>query len=186
MTKFAWALVLASCALAQQQDGFVQFDWEKLSSKAAEKTDVNLKGPMLEMASKFLSDKGDEAEIRKLIQGLKGIYVKTFEFDKDGQFSDADVSSIRGQLRGPGWSTLMDMKDHSEVMGIYVRSEGNRNTGLAVLAVEPRELTLVQIDGPIDPATLSSLGGKLGIPRMNLGPIVPKPKATPPPAKKKN
>ena len=190
MTKFAWALVLTSYAFAQQQGGFVQFDWEKLSAKAVEKTDVNLKGPMLEMASKFLSDKGDEAELRKLVQGLKGIYVKTFEFDKDGQFSDTDVNSIRGQLQGSGWSTMMDMKDHNEIMGIYVRSDGKQTTGLAVLAVEPRELTLVQIDGPIDPATLSSLGGKLGIPRMNLGPIVPKSKPTPAPApapaKKKN
>jgi hypothetical protein len=43
-------------------------------------------------------------------------------------------------------------------------------------------LTFVQIDGPIDPSTLESLSGKLGIPKMNLSPVVPKPRPNPAPA----
>jgi len=33
-----------------------------------------------------------------------------------------------------------------------------------VLSAEPKELTIVNIDGPIDPEQLSELGGHLGIP----------------------
>ena len=189
MIRLISALLLATCAFAQPNNNLVHFDWDKLASKAAEKADVNLEGPMLEMASKFLSDKGEEAAVKKLVQGLKGIYVKTFEFDKDGQFSESDLGDIRTQLHGPGWSTMMEIKDRSESMGVYIRSNASKQTtGIAVLAVEPRELTFVQIDGPIDLSTLESLSGKLGIPKMSLAPVAPKSRRNPAPApvKKKN
>jgi len=185
MIKLASALVLVSCAFAQPRSGLVHFDWDKLAAKATEKVDLNLEGPMLEMASKFLSnDKEDEAAVKKLVQGLKGVYVKTFEFDKEGQFSESDLNDIRTQLRGPGWSTMMDMRDHGESVSIYLRSDGKQTLGMAVLAAEPRELTFVQIDGPIDPSTLGSLGGKLGIPKMTFG-STPRPAPAPKPAPRK-
>src|SRR5258706_8590810 len=142
MIKLASALVLVSCAFAQPRNGLVRFDWDKLAAKAVEKVDLSLEGPMLEMASKFLSsDKEDEAAVKKLVQGLKGVYVKTFEFDKEGQFSESDINEIRAQLRGPGWSIMMDMKDHRETVGVYLRTNGQQTSGMAVLAVEPKELT---------------------------------------------
>jgi hypothetical protein len=38
--------------------------------------------------------------------------------------------------------------------------------GMVVLAAEPKELTIVQIDGPIRPEDLASLSGKAGLPRL--------------------
>jgi len=35
---------------------------------------------------------------------------------------------------------------------------------LVVLSAEPKELTVVNIDGPIDPEQLSELSGHMGIP----------------------
>jgi hypothetical protein len=35
-----------------------------------------------------------------------------------------------------------------------------------VLSAEPKELTVVNIDGPIDPEQLSELSGHMGIPRF--------------------
>ena len=77
---------------------------ERLADKADEVTDVNLDGAMLKLASKFMNDDGDEdRRIGQMVKKLKGIYIKSFEFDKEGQYTDADVESIREQLRGPGW-----------------------------------------------------------------------------------
>ena len=63
---------------------------------------------MLQLAAKFLSAaKPDEAQAKKLIAGLKSIYVKSFEFDKAGEYNAADVETVRAQFRGPGWSRVV-------------------------------------------------------------------------------
>ena len=184
MNKLACFFVLASCAVAQEPDLRLQFDWSKLAAKAVEKVDLSLEGPMLEMASKFLSgDKtqGDEAKIKQMVQGLKGVYVKTFTFDKEGQYSEADVNALRSQLRAPEWANILDVQEKHESTGIYLRMNGKQFGGFALVSAEPKELTVVQIIGPIDPSMLSDLGGKFGFPKMELG---PKPKPKPPTTKK--
>src|SRR5215469_5192962 len=74
---------------------------EKLAAKADEVVDVTLDGPTLKFAEKFMENDKDEddAEALNIIRKLTGIYVKSFEFDKPDQYSEADVESIRAQLR---------------------------------------------------------------------------------------
>ena len=175
MIKITCFFVLMSSAFAQ--DGRLQFDWDKLAAKASEKADVTPEGPLLEMASKFLSKKGDQDKIQKLVQGLKGIYVRTFEFDKEGQYSEADLAAIRSQLKMPEWSKIVDAQEKHESATVYLRTVGNQIQGIVVLAAEPTELTVVQIVGPIDLSMLSELGGSMGIPHMEMG---PKPKTAAP------
>ena len=59
-----------------------------------------------------------------------------------------------------------------ETTGIYVMQEGGETVGMAIVAAEPKELTVVNLVGPIDFSQLGSLGslgalGQLG----NLGNI---------------
>src|ERR1044071_3621589 len=75
-----------------------------LGARASEKVDVTLDGNMLQLAAKFLSDgKSDEAQVKKLIAGLKSIYVRSFEFEKEGEYNPADVEAVRTQFRAPAW-----------------------------------------------------------------------------------
>jgi hypothetical protein len=46
---------------------------------------------------------------------------------------------------------------------IYVRAQGDKVNGLVILAAEPRELTIVNIVGPIDLDKLADLEGNFGI-----------------------
>lgn len=145
---------------------------DKLASKASEVVDVNMDRRMLDFASKFLSDKdGDDAEAKQLIKNLKGIYVKSFEFEKDGEYSMVDVEPFRAQLRAPQWSKMIEArsKRDGENVEVYFRNENGVIQGLAIIAAEARELTLVNIEGPIDPEQLSSLGGQFGIPKIDTG-----------------
>ena len=78
---------------------------DKLEAKAEQSVNVTLDGKLLELAGMFLnSKKPEEAAIKELITGLKGVYVKVFEFDKEGEYTSADVDSIRMQLSAPTWS----------------------------------------------------------------------------------
>lgn len=42
---------------------------------------------------------------------------------------------------------------------MYVNNDGERMNGVALIAAEPRELTVVYVDGPIDLKHLSDLAG---------------------------
>ena len=144
---------------------------DRLAAKAKESVVVTLDANLLQLAGKFLSSKdAEQANVKKLVEGLKGIYVRSFEFDQPGQYTQADVESVRSQLKTPEWSRIVDVRSakQGENAEVFLRTENNRITGLAVIAAEPRELTVVNIVGPIDPEDLARLGGQFGIPRMEL------------------
>jgi hypothetical protein len=160
---------------------------EKLSEKAVEVNDVTLDGPMLQLAVSSLKSSHDEraAKAKDAIQGIKGIYVKNFAFEKPNEYSPADVEAIRAQLARPGWSRIVESRDnrHSEHDEIYVFKEGDKIGGMAILVAEAKELTVVNIVGFIDMDKLSALGGEFGIPEeVTDKPEKPKTKA-PAPAK---
>lgn len=144
---------------------------EKLSDKAKDVTDVSLDGSLLKFAAKFLSnDDPDQAKVKKLVAELKGIYVKTYEFENEGDYTQADVAAIRNQLRSPGWSRIVGVhskKEHDNAE-IYLKSGGTEPGGLAILCVNPKELVVVNIVGKIDLDELSELGGNLGVPKLDL------------------
>jgi hypothetical protein len=51
---------------------------------------------------------------------------------------------------------------------IYILRSGNRTDGVAIIAAEPRQLTVVNIVGSIDLAKLAQLQGQFGVPKMGL------------------
>jgi len=160
-------LLLAGLAAGQQ----VKWDYSKVAARASESVDVNLDGSMLRLATKFLSDDDDnEAQVKKLVAGLKGIYVKSFEFKNPGEYSAADVEAFRSQLRAPEWQRIINVhsKEDGENVEVFIKAEGKSIGGLAIIATEPKELTLVNIVGPIDLDNLSELGGHFGIPDVEV------------------
>lgn len=144
---------------------------EKLAAKASEVVDVTLDGPLLQLASKFLSsEEPDEKGVREFIKGLKGVYVKSFEFDQEEAYSKADLAAVREQLRTPGWTRMVNVqsKQDKEMVEIYAMTEGDKIAGLAIVTAEPKELTIVNIVGPVSLDKLSKLEGHMGIPRLDL------------------
>jgi Domain of unknown function (DUF4252) len=138
---------------------------EKLSSKASEVNDISLDGAMLQFAAKFLEkDDSEEAEIKDLLKNLKGIYIKSFEFDKDNQYSQADVDAIRSQLTAPGWTKMVESRSNRghEIDEVFLMKDHDMITGVAILVAEPRELTVVNIVGPINMDRLADLEGLIG------------------------
>ena len=142
---------------------------EALSKIASETVNVTVDESLLRFAEKFMSDKdADEARAKRVLRGLKKVYVRVFEFDRVGAYSMSDLDELRAELRKPGWSSMVDVRSRDgENVNVYVRQDGAEVTGMVVVAAEPRELTIVQIDGPIRPEDIASLNGRGGIPHMN-------------------
>jgi Domain of unknown function (DUF4252) len=143
---------------------------DHLAGKANETVDVSIDERLMQMAAKLLDPKDeDEAQIKQLVAGLKGIYVKSFEFDNENEYTAADVELIKSQLRQPSWSRLVYVTSKKEGnVEVYISMTGQQVNGLAVLSVEPKELTVVNIVGPVDIEKLAKLEGRLGIPELGI------------------
>jgi Domain of unknown function (DUF4252) len=140
---------------------------DRLASRATETVDVTLDSSMLQLASKFLSsDDPDNAKIKQIVSKLKSVYVRSFEFSKDSQYSMDDIEPLRAQLKAPQWSRIVSDKSKTETAEVYVGRDGDKVSGLVVIDAEPKELTVVHIAGPIDMNELSELGGHMGIPKL--------------------
>jgi Domain of unknown function (DUF4252) len=174
----ASALFLAACASARAQapqavDGRLRLEsLDRLAPKADNSVDINVDGILLNIGKAVLSDSDpDEKAVKEIIEGLKGVYVKSYEFKSAGAFADADLTALREQLRAPGWSRLINVKSHDDDFDdaeVYVATEGGQVKGLAVLVAEPKELTVINIVGAIDLEKLRKLEGTLGIPHIGI------------------
>jgi Domain of unknown function (DUF4252) len=142
---------------------------DALAAKAKEANDISLDPNMLQAASKFVGDKGEDAQIKEIVNGLKSIYVRTFEFEKPGEYTAADYDEFRKQLQDPAWTRVLNSREKTgELTEIYMRRQGDKLCGMALISAEPKELTMISINGDIDPVTIGKLTGKLGIPVPNV------------------
>ena len=168
---FTLILLPAIATAARGQDVKIPANIERLAAKAVETVNVTVDGALLQLAGKFLSSTDpDQKKIKTLIGNLKGIYVRSFEFANEGEYSTADLDSLRSQLRSPEWSKMVTVssKKGGDNVDVFFKMEKDKIAGLVVIAAEPKELTFVNIVGPIDLDQLSSLGGQFGIPKVDL------------------
>ena len=169
MKTILWLIpLLASTAFAQ--DVKIPPGIESLSAKAKETVEVTMDGPMLRWASKFLSaDDPDEEKAAKLVANLKSIYVRSYEFDTDGAYPMADVDALRAQFRSPTWSRVVGVRSEhdGDNVDVYFKLENDKMAGIVVIAAEARELTVVNIVGPLEVDQLADLGGEFGVPKFD-------------------
>ena len=103
-------------------------------------------------------------------KGLRGIYVRSYTFDKDSAYQQTDIDAVRAQLAAPGWNRLVEThsrKTRANV-DIYIMIDNNRAIGLALIASEPRQFTIVNIIGAIDLDKLHKLEGQFGVPKLDI------------------
>ena len=173
------AVVLLLCGgaaiTAHAQGARLQIDQlDSLANRASETVDVKFDEHLMQTLPK-LFDK-DDADIKEILKGLKGIYVKSFEFEKAGEYSPADVESVMSQLRGGGWSKIVGVtsKKDGDNVEVYLMMQGDQIQGLAVISAEPKEFTVVNIVGPVNLEKLTKLEGQFGVPDLVID--QPKPK----------
>jgi hypothetical protein len=165
------ALLLAAIGFGHAQQ--LKLNLDHLAAKAADSVDINLNGQMLQFAAKFLDSKdADEAKVKKLIGGIDGIYIRSFQFKKDGEWAESDLEGIRSQVKGPGWSRMVGFKSTTEGANaeVYVRSDKDKITGVAIVVAEPKEFTVVNLSGTIDMDSLADLSGHFGMPKIEAAP----------------
>jgi hypothetical protein len=147
-------------------------DFSQLRLKARDSVDLTIDGFLLNIAKKFAkseAESGDkDAEALSILNDIKSVRVRTFEFDSDGAYSKEDVDSVRKQLSSPGWSALVQAhkREPQSDVDVFVNTEDGKILGLAVIASEARSFTIVNIVGSIDIEKFAKLEGQFGIPKV--------------------
>jgi len=171
-------LFLSSVAWAKQNPQ-VPLDFPELAKKAIDTVNVSLPKSLLGLAASVIpSDDPDAAKIKKLLSNLQGIFVRSYEFDKEGDFSPRDLDPIRKIITGTGWNCLISVhsKKNSEDTDVCLRQDGEKILGLAVVSTEPKKFTIVNVLGSISPEDLALLR-EFGVPDVDSSSKPPKDKA---------
>ena len=158
---------------AKGQDATLNFDrLNGLETRARDVVEVNVDGKLLDLAKRVLV-KVNEPEAKKVataIDGLKGIYVRVYNFALDNEYNVADIDEIRAQLNSPGWEKLANVrsKRNNQRVDVYTMFTGNIMSGVAVVISENKSVALVNVVGPIDIELLVQLSGKMNIPKIDI------------------
>lgn len=164
-------LQLACAGLAFAEPRLSIPEFAGLETRASEAVTITMDTALLALAAKFLSeDNPEDAAIKEVLGGIKGIYVRSYTFDNPFEYKKDDVDAVRKQLAAPGWSRLMEVRSRKEQkdVDIYISLDGERANGLALIASEPLEFTIVNIVGSVDLEKLRKLEGKFGVPKLEL------------------
>jgi hypothetical protein len=139
---------------------------KELAARASNVTEVTLGKNMLGFAAKFMNGKDqDQAATRNLIEGLDGIYVRSYEFDKEGEYSMEEIEKLRQYFETSEWTPLVRERERKtgETTDVMVKLVNGENRGMFIFTAEPKELTIVLILGPIKMEDLGKLKGIGGL-----------------------
>jgi hypothetical protein len=166
--------VLAPLAAYGQQDA-ARLRFEKLNgleTRARDVVEVNIEGKLLDLAKRVLGKMKDQdaQKVGQAISGLKGIYVRVYNFENENEYNMADVDEIRAQLQTPGWERLANVrsKKNNQKVDVYTMFTGDVMSGVAVVVSETKSIAVVNVIGPIDIDLLAELSGRMNIPRIEI------------------
>lgn len=169
-------LLLTMPAACWAQAGRLQLpDFSALAKRATKSVVVSINGDMLKAATGLtnsVAGPGANAAAKAAIQGLKGVYVRSFTFAHAHEYSRADVDAVLRQLHGPGWTPMVSV--HSSTprrdVDIYMLHQNGRTRGMVIVAAQPRTLTIVNLVGDMNLAGLAQLRGRFGVPNVSPSP----------------
>jgi hypothetical protein len=166
MKQILFLLALALPLTAQE--GFDFHTLDKLGTNAKNKTNITLDGDMLKMASGFLggADK-DTQSIKPLVDSLTGIYVRSFEYAKEGQYNEGDLEPLRAFLKQGKWNRIVESREEKASSEVYLLPKANsRLGGVAIISAEPKQVSVVYISGDLKQEDIAKLSGNMGIPEI--------------------
>jgi len=144
-------------------------DFSHLRNSAVDYTDITLDGFLLKLAKHFAAKAEEEDEAIGILNEIKSVRVREFQFDSDGAYSRADVDAVRKQLSAPGWSPLLQQRSRQSGsnVDVYLNTADGKILGIAVIESEPRSFTIVNVVGNISIDRLAKISGEFGIPEVS-------------------
>jgi hypothetical protein len=161
---FAALVALSVSSAARPQTALIDIpDFSSLESKAKVCVNISLGPWLLHAAGLFLdTEEPDAAAVKKLLGEVQSVQIRSFQFDTDSAYSQADIEAVRRQLNAPGWTSLVQTHDRNsgEDVDMYMLIQNEQTRGFALIESEPRKFTIINIVGTINMSDLPKLSGQ--------------------------
>jgi hypothetical protein len=167
------AIIATTAIVGAAQDARLHFErLSSLESKARDVIEVNVDGKLLDLAKRVTAkvNDPDAKTVAQAISGLKGIYVRVYNFEQENQYDPTDVDQIRAELNNPGWEKVANVrsKRNNQKVDIYTMFTGPDMSGAAVVISDTKSVAVVNVIGMIDIETLVELSGRMNIPKIDI------------------
>lgn len=148
-----------SLAEIRNHPGFVALEDLDLFGPDGAQTDVDLRGPMMRMVAAATSS--SDPELSAALAGILRIRVLASEDVADPAAARSAIVRAGEQLEAKGWMRMVRVAEDDELVLVLARENGDRFAGLTVLMTDDDEISLVNLVGDIDPATIGRLAADL-------------------------
>jgi hypothetical protein len=142
MRQFAFVIfmLIATSVSAQQLD---LKSLDKLAEKAKGKTEINMDESMIKSTTTALNQKkGDEAIAKKTIEGLKGFYLRAYDFER-GAYKLEELKPLFDQLKEPNWKPILRNKESNEQTEIWMHMKNGEPDGMVLISAESNEVVVI-------------------------------------------
>jgi hypothetical protein len=157
LLTIAAALVMTTALPAQKLD----LKLDHLIPLAKEHVVIDMDGAQIKAALAAMPKDAKEGKLGKGIPaqaaGIEVLQVRTFEFENEGAYKPSDLEDIRRQMGGTGWSKIVSVRETKESVDVFLMLKDGEAGGIAVLAAEPKELTVVHILGKLNVKDLQAM-----------------------------
>jgi hypothetical protein len=143
--------------------------FEHLQQRATDAVNLSFGPSTLGLASHLLQDSDPaDAGFAQLVRGLKGVYIRSYEFAADDAYPTEAVEAVRRQLAAPDWTRVTQVRSHGdgEQVDIYVCLVHGKMEGLALIASDHRRFTILNVVGSFDLRQLATLEHQFGLPAL--------------------
>jgi hypothetical protein len=135
----------------------------------------------VDWATQALKPKGGDTEkLRELMKDLDGITIQVLGFEKNEKAPAVEelIAAAHGVLKeldGPQWKSVINVtekhKERTELVRVSLyKDAAGKVGGLALLAIEPGEIVLINVAGNVKLDQLDAIGKAIGHPGM-FGPM---------------
>jgi uncharacterized protein DUF4252 len=145
-------LLFCGPAVARAQDARLRLDHlDRLAARATESVEITMNDVQVQFLRKLVSlGESERSKLKELLSKLKGVYVRGYEFARDGEYSDSDIEEIRAQLRSPGWEQIVEVRNRNKSDEVFVMPRNDEIAGFAAVSTGPRKVCVINIVGPMD------------------------------------
>jgi len=138
---FAGLMAIAATASGQQLDLKVL---DKFAVKATSTTEMGMDEAALKATTTLLDDKKpNEAAARKVAEGVKGFFLRSYEFKKEDSPKFEDLKPLMDQLKAPNWSRFLLNIEGGEHTEIWWHLANGQIDGMLLISLEAGELTVM-------------------------------------------
>jgi hypothetical protein len=145
-------LLFCGLAVARAQEARLRLDHlDRLSVRATESVEITMNDVQVQFLRKLVSlSESDQSKLKRLLSKLKGVYVRGYEFARDGEYSDGDIEEVRAQLRSPGWERIVEVRNRNGSDEVFFMPRDGEIAGFAAVSTGPRKVCVINIVGPMD------------------------------------